>query len=342
MHLLERERHLEALDAWLREAAAGQGRLALVAGEAGVGKSALVARFSEAVAAEGRARILLGACDPLSTPRPLAPLQDIAYQAGGTLDRLLADDAPRDRLFQAFLTELTSGLTPTLAIVEDAHWADDATLDLLRYLGRRLEPLRALLVVTYRDDEVGAKHPLRLALGDLATSKTMRRLHVSPLSVESIQTLAAGSTLDPLSVHRFTGGNPFFATEILAADSGEGDGVPVTVRDAVLARASRLTSEARTALDAAAVIGSPIDADLLNGTAGTTVEAIEECLVSGMLVAVSGDGFAFRHDLARAAIYDAISAPRRRDLHRQVLATLRASPIAGAGRRSTGAPRRSS
>src|SRR3954451_19479599 len=128
MNLLERERHLETLDACLREAAAGQGRLALVTGEAGVGKSALVARFSDAVANQGRARVLHGACDPLSTPRPLAPLQDIAYQAGGALDRLLTADAPRDRLFRAFLVELDHRLTPTLAIVEDAHWADDATL----------------------------------------------------------------------------------------------------------------------------------------------------------------------------------------------------------------------
>ena len=179
MALLERDHHLEALDGWLREAAAGQGRLVLVAGEAGVGKSAVVQRFAKAVA-QGRARVLLGACDPLSTPRPLAPLQDIAYQAGGTLDRLLAEDAARDRLFRAFLAELDRGPLTTLAIIEDAHWADDATLDLLRFLGRRLEATRVLLVVTYRDDEVGVKHPLRLVLGDLATSKTLRRMHLAP------------------------------------------------------------------------------------------------------------------------------------------------------------------
>jgi predicted ATPase len=132
MDLLERASQLTALDAWLGEAAAGQGRLALVAGEAGVGKSALVACFAGGVAAQGRARVLLGACDPLSTPRPLAPLQDIADQAGGTLDRLLTDDAPRDRLFRAFLAELNRAQTPTLVVIEDAHWADDATLDLLR------------------------------------------------------------------------------------------------------------------------------------------------------------------------------------------------------------------
>src|SRR3954468_10897785 len=143
MDLLERERHLESLDSWLRETVAGQGRLVLLGGEAGVGKSVLTEHFCQTAVALTRSRVLLGACDPFSTPRPLGPLQDIAAQTGGTLDRLLLADAPRDQLFRAFLAELRGGQSPTLAVVEDAHWADDATLDLLRFLGRRLESIRA-------------------------------------------------------------------------------------------------------------------------------------------------------------------------------------------------------
>jgi DNA-binding CsgD family transcriptional regulator len=328
MDLLERGPQFEALDGWLRDAAAGMGRLVLVGGEAGVGKSALLAHFCQVVAERGRGRVLRGACDALSTPRPLGPLQDIALQTGGMLDRLLAGDAPRDRLFRAFLTELSSGLTPTLAVVEDAHWADEATLDLLRFLGRRLEAARSLLVVSYRDDEVGAKHPLRRIMGDLATTKTMRRLSLPPLSAEGIQVLAAGSGVDPISLHRLTGGNPFFATEVLAAGTGAAGEIPATVRDAVLARASRLPPAGQAVLEAAAVIGSPIEADLLHQVATPTVEAIEACLASGMLVTVGGSTLAFRHELARAAILEAISPPRRRDLHRQVLAALRIRPPA--------------
>ena len=240
MDLLEREPSLEALGRLAGEAPPGQGRRVLIAGEAGVGNW-LVARFSQVVASQGRGRVLLGACDALSTPRPLGPLQDIALQTGGALDRLLAADAPRDRLFRTFLAELDRGLMPTVAVIEDAHWADEATLDLLRFLGRRLEPIRSLLIVTYRDDEVGAKHPLRLVLGDLATTKTVRRLSLAPLSQDGVRTLAAGSRLDPVSLYRLTGGNPFFTTEVLAADTGDAGGIPATVRDAVLARASRLT-----------------------------------------------------------------------------------------------------
>src|SRR5688572_6091325 len=137
MDVLERDEQIAALDGWLREASAGQGRLALVGGEAGVGKTVLVNRLCQL--AHGRARVLRGACDALSTPRPLGPLLDIAAGIGGELDRLLSEGAPRERVFRAALAALRSTLTASLAIVEDAHWADEATLDLLRFLGRRLE-----------------------------------------------------------------------------------------------------------------------------------------------------------------------------------------------------------
>ena len=270
MDLLERDRQLGALDGWLREAAAGQGRFVLVGGEAGVGKTALLGQFCGM--ARGRARVLIGACDALSTPRPLGPLLDIAAGAGGVLDRLMSGDAPRDQIFRATLTELGAGLTPTLVVIEDAHWADEATLDLLRFLGRRLDLLRTLVVVTYRDDEVGPRHPLRLLLGDLTTTAAIRRMGIPPLSEAGIRVLASGSGLDPTALHRLTGGNPFFATEVLAdkAAAAVAGGIPATVHDAVLARTSRLPPLARELLDAAAVIGSPISPELLTQVAETT------------------------------------------------------------------------
>ena len=220
------------------------------------------------------------------------------------------------------------GLTPTLAVIEDVHWADEATLDLLRFLGRRLEPVRSSLVVTYRDDEVGPTHPVRSVLGDLATTKTVRRLRLSPLTEAGVRTLAGSSRLDPIALHRLTGGNPFFATEILAAEAGAAGDIPATVRDAVLARASRLTAAGRAALDAAAVIGSPVDADLLDDVAKPAPEAIDECLSGRNTIAVDRQTLAFRHELARVAIYDAIAPRRRRDLHAGVLAALQADPEA--------------
>src|SRR5512132_2767363 len=172
MDLLERAWLLEELDGVLAAAATG-GRVVLVAGEAGIGKSALVRRFTERRSAD--ARFLLGACDPLLTPRALGPLHDIARQTGGRLAGLLASGGPREAVFAAFLDELDQGRRPRVVVVEDAHWADEATLDLLVFLGRRMEGTRALLVVTYRDDELGLDHPLRGVVGRLPSQAGRRR-----------------------------------------------------------------------------------------------------------------------------------------------------------------------
>ena len=122
MELLERASHLTELSDLLQQAAAGQGCLVLLGGEAGVGKTALVHRFCEDAAS---ARVLAGSCDPLSTPRPLGPLLDIAATTGGELDRLAHAATPRHLLFSAFLAELDRKPSPTLAVFEDVHWADE-------------------------------------------------------------------------------------------------------------------------------------------------------------------------------------------------------------------------
>jgi predicted ATPase len=164
MDLLERAALLDELSGALADTAAG-GRVVLVAGEAGIGKSTLVRRFTERQA--GQARFLLGACDPLLTPRALGPLHDIARQTGGRLAELLAAGAAREAVFAALLDQLAQPPRQVVVVVEDTHWADEATLDLLVFLGRRLERTPAMLIVTYRDDEVGADHPLRGVLGAL-------------------------------------------------------------------------------------------------------------------------------------------------------------------------------
>ena len=318
MELLERDTFLADLERLLADAAAGRGRLVFVGGEAGVGKTAFVGRVAES--ARKTARVLVGACDPMSTPRPLAPVLDIAATVGGTLERLLADSGqPRHRILRAILGELSGGLRPTLAVFEDAHWADEATLDLLRFVGRRCGATRLLLIVTYRDDEVGPTHPLRVVLGDLATAAPVRRLSLPCLSEAAVRRLAEGSALDPVELHRRTAGNPFFATEALASGS---DAIPATVRDAVLARASRLSKAGRATLDAAAVIGAHGEAWLLAEVAGRDAPGLRDCVAAGML-RVDGDGFAFRHELARDAVLEALPTVRQLALHRRALEALR-------------------
>jgi pimeloyl-ACP methyl ester carboxylesterase/DNA-binding CsgD family transcriptional regulator len=315
VELLEREIYLGELDSLLRQAAVGRGHLLFLGGEAGVGKSVLVRHFADRVSAT--ARVLTGSCDPLSTPRPLGPLIDISESTGGEIAAQLQMSAPRAGLFKAVLAELSTHST-TMVVIEDVHWADEATLDLLRYLGRRLSPRPALVIATYRDDEVSAAHPLLRVLGDLATADAVRRLALQPLSVDAVAQLARGRAVDPAALHRLTGGNPFFVTEALALRETR---LPSTVRDAVLARASRLSAEARHVLDVCAVIGSPIEAwliQLVEPNAGS----VSACLDVGILTA-AGSNLVFRHELARQAVLEAISPFSRVELHKRVLAALR-------------------
>jgi DNA-binding CsgD family transcriptional regulator/tetratricopeptide (TPR) repeat protein len=316
MHLLERGPLLLELSRLFGEAGEGRGRLAFVAGEAGIGKTALVRRFGEMV--RDGALMLVGGCDPLSTPRPLGPLLDVADRLPGPTIRVTEG---KDHLFRDVLASLSASARTMVLVFEDVHWADEATLDLLRFLARRIDEHRVLLIATYRDDEVGDRHPLRLVLGDVATAPGVRRLSITPLSLQSVLTLSKGSGLDANELLHHTGGNPFFITEILASG---GEQIPPTVRDAVLARVMRLTEPARTVLEAAAVIGTRCEPWLLQQVAGGDPSAAESCLAAGMLV-VDGDAYAFRHELAREAVLGTIVPPRRTELNRRTLESLSAS-----------------
>lgn len=316
--LLERAAHLHTLSVALADARAGQGRLVFIAGEAGIGKTALIEHFARQHAAG--ARVLWGSCEALFTPRPLGPLYDLAGQLKGPLLDQLNANTHRAALFATALTELGQALT--LAAIEDAHWADDASLDLIKYLGRRLQYSRLLLLVTYRDDELGRLHPLRSLLGDLATSPAVRRLSLAPLSLEAVRALAGDRPLDAARLHHQTGGNPFYITEVVASQSGD---LPATVRDAVLARAARLTPSARAVLEAAAVIGTRVPGWLLAATTSAEAEAVDQSLTAGLLLA-AGEDYAFRHELTRQAVLVSLSPLRRMALHRLVLGALRSAP----------------
>jgi DNA-binding CsgD family transcriptional regulator/tetratricopeptide (TPR) repeat protein len=316
--LLEREPQLAALASLWGEARGGEGRVALVSGEGGIGKTSLVKRLAAELA--DAPALLWGACDDLFTPRPLGPLEDIALQVGGPLREALFSEAARPRVFSTFLEVLRE--RPRLLVLEDLHWADEATLDLLRWLGRRLAPLRVLLVGTFRDDAVPPAHPLRGVMGDLAGAGVLRRLPLPPLTPDGVRTLARGLPVDAEALHALTGGNPFLVTETLAAG---GSGVAPNVRDAVLARAARLSAPARATLDAAAVSGPRVEPGVLRDVLGPAADGLEECLATGVLEA-AGEGLAFRHELARQAILGALTPPRRAALHARALASLRARP----------------
>jgi DNA-binding CsgD family transcriptional regulator/tetratricopeptide (TPR) repeat protein len=324
MTLLEREPLLAQLRDALEESRQGRARLVLISGEAGIGKTALVEAFCAEVADD--VDVFWGSCDAVVPARPFAPLVDIADKVDGALREAL-DSVDRNRVFDAFLTLLRQrrGLPP-LVVFDDLHWADEATLDLLRVVGRRIRDLRVLFVGTYRDEEVRSEHPLRIALGDIPSAVLV--IDVPALSVDAVEVLTGGGAMDAVVLHAATAGNPFFVTEVVAAGEGK---MPVTVRDAVFARLGRLSSPGQQILRAASVLGQACEPALVREVADGDLAAIEECVERGMLQRDS-DLLRFRHELAQRAIREGLGPAELVALHAQALAALRRAGVVDPGR----------
>jgi DNA-binding CsgD family transcriptional regulator len=260
-----------------------------------------------------RGRVLWGACDPLETPRALGPLVDVADELGGEFAVRVDEGTGTGGLFESLGATLKRR-PPAVLVLEDLHWADEATLDFVRFAGRRIAQLSALVVITYREEELDRTHPLRVAVGELPASPAITRRRLEPLSADAVGELAADSGLDAGSLHLRTGGNPFFVSEVLAA----GQEIPETVRDAVLARFARLDPQGRALLEAVAIVPSQAEIALLEAIAADEVGALDDCLRSGMLQP-AGSAVRFRHEIARAAVEETLPPQRAVDLHRRTL-----------------------
>ena len=281
----------------------GRGQMVLLAGEAGGGKTALVSAFA---ARQRSVTVLAGGCEPLFTPRPLGPVRDIAAGIGGE---------PAASAGEAVVVIGQALRGASIVVLEDLHWADEATLDFVQLLGRRVVGMPALVIATYRDDELRRDHPLRVVLGQLTAA---HRMTVVPLSADAVERLATSHDVDTAALHARTGGNPFYVTEVLARG---GVSTPGSVRDAVIARAARLPAPARRLLEAVAIARPRAELDLLARVAPDELPELEACLASGMLRA-ERDAVAFRHEIARATIEDELPPDRRIGLHRAALAAL--------------------
>jgi DNA-binding SARP family transcriptional activator len=314
--LLEREAPLALLAGYAAQARRGEGRLVLIGGEAGTGKSTLAERLQRDLP---EARWSWGMCDGLFTPRPLGPLFDLADQLGGVILEHCRAGAGREELFRALLDQVSEPGLLDVVVIEDVHWADEATLDLLRYLGRRLRGTTVLLIATYRDDGLAVGDPLRAALGDLASERSTRRICLEALSLDAVRALAVGSGLDPAELYQLTSGNPFYVTEVLRAGMGQ---VPPSARDVVLARAARLSVGPREVLDVAALTGARVEVRLLESVTGCQPSAIDQLLVSGLMV-WEGACVRFRHEIVRLAVAQAVPAYRGQTIHGLVLTALR-------------------
>lgn len=304
--LVERETQLASL----RSAVASEaGRIVLVTGEAGAGKSSLVRALTTTTSQP----VLLGTCDNLRTPRPFGPILDWGHSADPSIVSLVIDGArPHDVLDRALWL---LDREPTLAVIEDVHWIDDATTDLIRYVGRRLERTASTLVLTYRPDEVLPGSPLFLTFGDLAGTRP-EHIAIPALSPAGVATLAAGSPLDVDVLMERTAGNAFFVSACVAS----GEALPQSVRDAVLARLYRLSAEAIEVAHLVSIFPGSVAAEFA-AELGANTDGLEECLDDGLLVQDSLR-LRFRHELGREAVYEAMPASLRRSLHRRALTGL--------------------
>ncbi|GAA2034921.1 AAA family ATPase [Agromyces tropicus] len=322
--LLERAPETTALREAAQAALAGHGRVVLVHGEAGIGKTSLVEAL-RAAPPDGT-RVLVGACDAMTTPRTLGPLRDLAGGVGPRL-RAALRGGERDEVLDALHDELVDR-PGTILVVEDLHWADDATLDVLRFLGRRIDELPTVLVLTYRD-ELDRDHPLNRLLGDLGRGDRVERMPLGRLSAESVAALTRGSGLAGGRVYELTGGNPYFVSELVA--SADARSVPPTVVDAVTGRLRRLDAAVQDDVEQLAVMPAAVDPDLLARLVPGGLGALRPAEERG-LIGVRPDGVQFRHELTRRAIVDGLPTSRRIELEQRAVAALLASGSEDAAR----------
>jgi ATP/maltotriose-dependent transcriptional regulator MalT len=314
MHLLEREAEFEVFARALEAATGGSGSVLLVHGEAGIGKTSFVQGIL--AGAEGRARRLIGGCDDLLSPRTLGPFRDMALGRDSPLHRVLTEGASRDAVMTALTEELAHPLQATVMVVEDAHWADEATRDVLTFIGRRISTMPAVLVVTYRDDAASTSD-LRTALGGL-TGTHVHRLALKALSPDALATLAIGHRVSGGQLLELTGGNPFLVNEVLTTGDGE---VSRSVQEAVVARLRDLRDQDATLLRLLSVAPEGLEVSRMTEFAPDGLESISNAERLG-LVHVDIDRVRFRHELLRRAVEATGTSAFRVSAHTRILATL--------------------
>jgi DNA-binding CsgD family transcriptional regulator len=380
--LVGRDGELTRLLGLLDDARAGRPAHALVSGDAGVGKTRLVSELATRATERGFL-VLSGRCAELGDSIPYLPLAD-ALREGSTgpaaaplaealaarpvLSRLLPDRAaePADgeisglaqqQLFGAALGLLAelAGTRPVLLILEDLHWADRSTRDLITFLSRVLHRERVAVVVTFRTDDLHRRHPLRPVVAELLRLPSVAAIELGPLGYEDMTdhlTALAPAPLDPAALHRIVAraeGNPYYAEELLSAgarpagplladsllpglgpaDPGtQGPPLPSGLAGLLLARVERLSAAAQQVLRAAAVAGRRIDDDMVREASRldeADYEAAVREAVAEQLLLAGPDGYTFRHALIREALYADLLPGERTRLHARI-AELLADP----------------
>ena len=310
--LLEREGALRSLTAVLDDAEHGHGAVVVVSGEPGIGKTALVARFASEVGE--RARLLLGICDDLTTPRPLGPFRDIADQLPEPITSQLSNGATPGEFATLLVRELRHAGCPTILVIEDVHWIDQATIDVLTVIGRRAAELPVVLVVTLRPGELAPDDPVRGAISAIRRSTTLH-LELAPLSHAAVAQLA-GDQVD--RIHEMSRGNPFFVTELVAHGHAP---PPPSLANAVLGRVGRLEPSLRHLLELICVVPGRVSVEVLDLLEPAWAQLVEQAERQRILH-IDRRHVRFHHELSRAALHSSLPWGRRRQLHSRIVDAL--------------------
>ncbi len=312
MDLIERAGFLASLQTKFENVAEGEGHSVFISGEAGIGKTLLVKTFCREK--KDDCKIYQGTCDALFAPRPLAPLYDIALQMGNNFMQNSGDIADRSALFTRFFHELSKQKEPTLLVFEDIHWADEATLDFIKFLARRITGIHCLFLLTYRDEEIHSRHPVKNIMGQLPAD-SFTRLQLAPLSRQAVEKIAAEKGYKGEDVYGISGGNPFYVNEILASYS---PGIPENIKDSILSVYNRQDENTRRIWEILSVLPTGFETSRLEKMEPSYSTAIENSLGSKILI-VKDKLIFFKHELYRRTIEASLSPLVRVSLNKRIL-----------------------
>jgi DNA-binding CsgD family transcriptional regulator len=312
MDLIERNELLDLLQTQLNNVSAKEGHCVFINGEAGIGKTALVKAFLKKQVDD--CLIYQGACDALFTPRPLAPLYDILWQVNKNRWSVSPTLEERSALFANFFQELSIKKGRIIIVFEDIHWADEGTLDFIKFFARRISQLPCLFILTYRDDEIHSRHPLRNVLGQLPPD-SFTKLFIAPLSKSAVEKMALEKGYSGEDVYSISGGNPFYVNEILASYS---PGVPDNIKDSILSVYERQEEGTKHAWQLCSVIPEGLEIDRFAKIKASWNEAMDHCFAMNVII-IKNDKVIFKHELYRRTIEESLSPFKRIELNKLIL-----------------------
>ena len=312
MRLIEREDVLQTLETNFESIKKGEGHCILISGEAGIGKTSLIKSFSKEK--KDHCKVYQGTCDALFTPRPLAPVFDIIWQMSNNTPRNEVHNLDRTVLFNHLFYELEQQNKPAIIIIEDIHWADEATLDFIKFFARRVTRIHCLVILSYRDNEIVGNHPMRNVLGQLPAD-SFTRIQLSPLSRQAVEKMAEERGYKGEDVFSISGGNPFYVTEILASYS---PGVPDNIKDSIISVYNRQEKGTRNAWEICSVIPEGLELKRFGKIKSSWDAEMDHCFALQIIV-IKNNRVTFKHELYRRTIEASLSPFKRISLNKKML-----------------------